>query len=84
MEITAIQLKDIIKESIKETYEKPKATLTIAECAILTGIGRDKLMELAHNDNSDFPCFKVGTKFLINKRLLNIWLRKISQQKRIL
>ncbi|AGK96603.1 excisionase [Clostridium pasteurianum] len=84
MEITSSELKNIIKESIQESYEKPKATLTIAECANLTGIGRDKLMKLAHSNNSDFPCFKVGTKFLINRKLLSIWLKKISQEKRIL
>lgn len=84
MEITSSELKNVIKESIRESYDKPKATLTIAECASLTGIGRDKLMELAHSNNSDFPCFKVGTKFLINRKLLSIWLKKISQEKRIL
>lgn len=84
MEITSSEVKNIIKESIQESYEKPKVTQTIAECASLTGIGRDKLMELAHSNNSDFPCFKVRTKFFINRKLLSIWLRKISQEKRIL
>jgi hypothetical protein len=57
MDITAEQLKDIkniIKDAIKEAApEPPKATMTIKECAKYSGIGKDKLMELAHSTNSD-------------------------------
>lgn len=78
-----VDLKTIIKEAIKEAmpYE-PKATLTIAECAEFSGIGRDKLMELAHNQNSGFPCFRVGVKFLINRKRFLEWLDKISEEKK--
>ena len=81
MEITPEQLKSIIKESIKET--QPKATLTIDECCEFSVIGRNKLLELAHSQNSDFPCFKVGAKFLINRELFISWLDKITQEKRV-
>lgn len=85
MNITPEQLRNIIKESIKEALpQEPKATLTIAECAQFTGIGRDKLMELAHSKNLGFPCFKVGSKFLVNRTLLMKWLDDISQQKVVL
>lgn len=78
-------LKNVIKEAINEaTPNQQKATLTIAECVKYTGIGRDKLMELAHNKNSDFPCFKVGSKFLVNKVLLDNWLEKITKESRSL
>lgn len=85
MEVTTEQLKIIIKDAVKEaTTEDPKVTLTIAECASLTGIGRDKLMELAHSQKSDFPCFKVGSKFLINRPMVIEWLEKISKERRVL
>ena len=56
--------------------------MTIDECKKSTGIGRDKLMELAHNPNSDFPCFKVGKKFLVNADMLKKWLERVTKEKR--
>jgi excisionase family DNA binding protein len=80
-----MDLKTVIKEAILETHQPGrKATLTIAECAAYTGIGRDKILELVHNDKSDFPCFRVGAKFLIDAHLLDKWIDKISMEKRIL
>lgn len=78
------QLKNIIRDAIKEATYEHKLTLTIEEAAKYSGIGRDKLMELAHNENSDFPCFRVGTKFLINREMLREWLRKIAEEGRVL
>ncbi|QAT40868.1 helix-turn-helix domain-containing protein [Clostridium sp. JN-9] len=78
-------LKETFKEVLLDLMPKQeKATLTIQECANFTGIGRDKLMELAHSKNSDFPCFKVGAKFLINKEMLMAWLDKITKEGRTL
>jgi excisionase family DNA binding protein len=84
--------KELLKEAIKEAIQEAsdirknelKATMTIDNCVKYSGIGRDKIMELAHNPNSDFPRFKVGSKFLINKTMLDEWLNKISEEKRIL
>lgn len=85
MELTHEQLKETFKEVLMDLVpKKEKATLTIQECVEFTGIGRDKLMELAHSQNSDFPCFKVGSKFLVNKEMLTIWLEKITKENRIL
>lgn len=85
MDITPDLLKDIVKTAIQEAIPpEPKATLTILDCAKYTGIGKDKLMELAHSTKSDFPAFKVGVKFLVNRDLLDKWLEKISLEGRIL
>ena len=85
MDIRAEQLKDIIRDAVKEAAPEPqKATMTIQECAKYSGIGKDKLMELAHSTNSDFPAFRVGKKFLINKELLDNWLENISKEKKTL
>ena len=83
MELMQEELKNIIVSAIKETRVKEKSTLTIEECTQYSGIGRDKILELAHGEN-DFPVFKVGKKFLINKDMLDKWLQKISEEKRIL
>lgn len=78
-------MKDIIKQAIQESLPKQeKATLTIDECAEFSGIGRNKLLELVHAPNSDFPWFKVGAKYLINRQMIITWLEKISTEKRAL
>ena len=80
-----MDLKEIIKQAIKEAMPQTiKATMTIDECAEFSGIGRNKLMELAHSTNSDFPKFKVGAKFLINREMFIHWLEKVTVEGRIL
>lgn len=92
-EVIKLAIKEAMKEVIFKEAKVPmeisdpkeiKVNLTILECAQYTGIGKDKLMELAHSTNSGFPCFKVGKKSLINKELLNRWLEKISVEGRTL
>lgn len=82
MEEKIIQLLTEIKELLKT--KEPKATLTITECVEYTSIGRDKLMELAHSETAGFPAFRVGTKFLVNRELLDMWLENIAKEKRVL
>lgn len=79
-------LKTAIIEEIKEefgsvSWKEPKTNLTIDECVEYTGIGRNKMMELAHSTNRGFPSFRVGTKFLVNRKLLNEWLEKVIKEK---
>lgn len=81
------EFKGVIKEALIEIInERPsvKATLTIEECAKLSGIGRDKILELVHKTNSDFPCFKVGSKFLINRDMFINWLNRVTEEGRTL
>lgn len=84
MNITAEQLKEIIKDSITPMLEakESKLTLTIAEAASLSGIGREKLTELVYR--GEVPHFKIGAKTLINKEMFVRWLEKISQQNKAL
>ncbi|WMJ79570.1 excisionase family DNA-binding protein [Clostridium sp. MB40-C1] len=83
--LSNIELKQIITEAITEAIQEKeeKATLTIDECVKYSGIGRDKILELAHGNNN-FPAFKIGRKFLINKQLLDRWLESISLEKKII
>lgn len=57
-----------------------KVTLTIKETANYSGIGEDKIRQLVHTQ--DFPCFKNGNKWFVNKELLEEWLKKISREHR--
>ncbi|WP_286910685.1 helix-turn-helix domain-containing protein [Clostridium sp. UBA1652] len=57
-----------------------KITLTIEEAAIYAGISADKIRQLVHT--KDFPCFKNGNKWLINKQMLQEWIAKVSVEHR--
>lgn len=52
--------------------DKPKATMTVLECSIYMNVSKEKIRELVHKVDSDFPFFKVGTKVLINKVELDL------------
>lgn len=53
---------------------REKITVTIAEAAVLTGIGPKKLMEWADTDDT-FPVFRIGRKRMIEVEMLKEWLR---------
>lgn len=82
MEITAEQLKEVIKDIISEyeSQKKEKLTLNIIEASKVAGVNEDKIRQLVHT--TDFPCFKNGNKWLINREMLNEWLKKVSSEHR--
>ncbi|MBZ9633024.1 helix-turn-helix domain-containing protein [Clostridium sp. FP1] len=57
-----------------------KTTLSIVETAVYAGIAEDKIRRLVHT--KDFPCFKNGNKWCVNREMLNDWLKKISVEHR--
>lgn len=76
---------DILKEILKALKQnKPKATMTVLECSDYLGVSKDKIRELIHKANTDFPFFKVGTKVLIDKSRLDLWIQKASQEHRVI
>ena len=54
-------------------------TISPAEAAQLSGIGINRLRELAKRP--DFPAFRDGRKILILKDLFTEWLRTQAEQK---
>ncbi|WP_238886509.1 excisionase [Clostridium sp. YIM B02551] len=84
MKLDRKELKELVKEAILEVKSIEKLTLTIRECAELTGIGQTKLRELANDPMSGFPVFKINSKFMVNKELLSAWLEKISLEKKVI
>lgn len=72
-------------EDIRNLLNKPKIekiTFTILEAAEFSGFSHPKIRELIDKPNTDFPFFKVGTKALIDKAMLIIWLEKVSTEHR--
>jgi excisionase family DNA binding protein len=57
-----------------------KTTFSIPEASIYAGIAEDKIRRLVHTN--DFPCFKNGNKWCINREMLSDWLKKISLEHR--
>lgn len=57
-------------------------TLTVNEAVEYTGIGRDSLLQQIKKVDTDFPYFKVGSKTLIDKEMLDEWIKKIIKEHR--
>ena len=77
-------MEELLKE-ILETLksEKPKkTTFSIQEAALYLGIGHEKIRELVSKPNTDFPYFKVGMRVSINKRALDLWVDKVTEEHR--
>ena len=77
-------MEELLKE-ILETLKKPKnekITFSIQEASLYMGIGHEKVRELVEKQNTDFPYFKVGARTSIDKRALDRWLEKITEEHR--
>jgi hypothetical protein len=83
--ITNTILKTAVEAALSDIIKKQnEPTITLMEAARLSSIGRDKLSSLARDPDSDFPCFTVGSKTLVNKPLFIAWLEKVSKERRAL
>ena len=69
-------LRDMLNIIKSLNKSKEKATLNIGELAEYSGLSEDKIRQLIHTD--DFPCFRNGNKWLINRDLFNNWLKEVS------
>lgn len=55
-------------------------TLTLAEAAAYSGIGRHQLEKLQETDRR-FPSFKIGTKTLVDKALLAEYVHRMARER---
>ena len=51
-----------------------KITLNVSEAAALLGISRPLVYQLMNRD--DFPAFKIGSRTVISRELLDEWVKK--------
>ena len=49
-----------------------KDNLTAKETALYLGIGMNSMQSLLHSNG--FPAFKIGRRWIINKRALDTWI----------
>lgn len=54
---------------------KEKIILTPKEAMEILGVGRNTMYEILLKDNN-FPAFRIGNKFYINKEKLQVWADK--------
>lgn len=73
---------EVLKDILKSIKINTKSTMTVLECSEYMNVSKEKIRELVHKVDSDFPFFKVGTKVLINKIQLDLWLDKITNEHR--
>jgi excisionase family DNA binding protein len=76
-------LKEILKNVEKSndgTITQDKTALNVNELAEYSGLSEDKIRQLVHTD--DFPCFRNGNKWLINRELFDEWHKKVALEHR--
>lgn len=74
MEEVVSLLKNIAEALKKRKIQK--ITFTIEEAAEFSGFNHWKIRELVAKVDTDFPYFKVGNKTLIDKDMLEMWIKK--------
>ena len=60
-----------------------KLTLSVKETVDLTGIGRNKILELIHTDPK-FPYIRVGRTYRVNANLLQDYLNQATRMNKAL
>ncbi len=68
-----------LKNSNLQTQKQQKLTYTLDECAAVSGIGKNTLLEETYKANSTFPYFKVGRKIQVNRDMFEQWLKDMSE-----
>ncbi|NRT90124.1 helix-turn-helix domain-containing protein [Clostridium beijerinckii] len=58
---------------------KEKLTYTLDECAAISGIGKNTLLEETYKEDTTFPYFKVGRKIQVNRSKFERWLEDMAE-----
>ena len=58
-------------------------TLSVKEVVEVSGIGRNKILDLIKNDPK-FPYIKVGTHYKINRQMLQEYLNEATKMNKVL
>ncbi len=78
-----MKLNEMLQEILQVLKKsQPKATMTVIECSDYINISKEKIRELVNEANTDFPYFKVGTKVLVDKMRLDLWIENIAKEHR--
>lgn len=75
---------EVLKDILNALKKGSKSTMTVLECSEYMNVSKEKIRELIHKVDTDFPFFKVGAKVLINKSQLDSWLERITEEHRVI
>lgn len=67
-------LKEIVL--LLKDKKQEKLTLNLEETVEISGISRSRILEIVNSEGTDFPYFRNGKKLVVNKIMLEEWLRK--------
>lgn len=68
-----------LQNSNLQAKKQEKLTYTLDECAAISGIGRNTLLEETYKVHSTFPYFKIGRKIQVDKSMFEKWLKDMSE-----
>lgn len=68
-----------LKDANLQSKKQEKLTYTLDECAAISGIGRNTLLEETYKADSTFPYFRIGRKIQVNKAMFEKWLQEMSE-----
>lgn len=54
---------------------------TVEETMQVLNLGKNKVLELCRSNHKGFPALKVKRKYLINVKLLNEWVDRVTEEK---
>lgn len=77
LEEILIALKEMQHDS--NSKSKQKLTYTLDECAQISGIGRNTLLEETYKADSTFPYFKIGRKIQVDKSMFEKWIKEMAE-----
>lgn len=68
-----------LQNSNLQAKKQEKLTYTLDECAAISGIGKNTLLEETYKADSTFPYFRIGRKIQVNKAKFEKWLEDMSE-----
>lgn len=68
-----------LKNSNLQSQKQEKLTYTLDECAAISGIGKNTLLEETYKEGTTFPYFKIGRKIQVNKAMFEQWLKDMAE-----
>jgi excisionase family DNA binding protein len=60
-----------------------KLFYTVAETMQVLNLGKNKVLELCRSKHKGFPAVKIRRKYLVNAKLLNEWVDRVTEERYI-
>jgi len=68
---------------IEQLKKEQPRILTVTEATEISGIGRNKILDLIKNDPK-FPYIRIGTHYKVNRQMLQEYLNEATKMNKVL